>query len=111
MCLMVAVPAFVDNSAETAERSVVIFSYSLDYLYGIQYQMRAHLSNPYEDSIIATLALYDISYNYITSVSTTSSNVSITLSKFVYLASGTYHLRLTYKVDGITHSYEKAYNL
>ena len=110
MCLTIALPTFADNSAETPpERYVIQSSYDLFYLYGIQYKMSADIINILGDSITVTLALYDVSYNYITSVSKTTTDQSIKLFKDAYLQSGTYHLRLTYRVDGTWHSFEKTY--
>lgn len=112
MCMMVTVPAFADGTAETQlERAEITTIYGLTHISGTQYKMWAKIKNPNAVSVTATLALYDASYNYITAVSTISSNTTISLSKYVTLPSGTYHLRLSFAADGITHSSEKTYNI
>lgn len=112
MSMMVTLPTFADGTVETqGERAEITTTYGLTHISGTQYKMWARIKNPNAVSVTATLALYDTSYNYITSVSTISSNTTISLSKYVTLLSGTYHLRLNFTADGITHSSEKTYNI
>jgi hypothetical protein len=110
MCLMVTLPAFADSSLETIpQRAEITAVFGLKHVSGSSYRMWARISNPTGTSVTATLALYDASYNYITSVSKTSSNTTIGLDKNTTLSSGTYHLRLSYTADGANYSFEKTY--
>ncbi len=112
MCMMVTAPTFADDSAETSpERASISVSFGLRNVSGTTYKMWAIINNPERVTVVATLTLYDASYNYITSISKTSSNPTITLSKNVTLSSGTYHLRLSYTADGASYSAEKTYTL
>lgn len=112
MCMMVITPTLADNDNEVQqERALVSVSFGLKHLSGSSYKMWAKINNPNTVSVSATLALYDASYNYIASVSLTSTNMIINLSKHVTLSSGTYHLRLNYKVNGTTHSTERTYSI
>lgn len=112
MCMMVTLPTFADSETEAPpERALISASFGLKNTSGTSYKMWAKINNPNVVSVHASLALYDASYNYITSVSTTSSSMLINLSKYVSLSSGTYHLRLSYSAEGSTYSWEKTYNL
>lgn len=112
MCMMVAAPAFADGSAEKSpERAWITASFGLKHISGSTYKMWAKINNPEEVTVSATLTLYNASYNQVASVSTTSSNSSISLNRNVTLSSGTYYLRLTYTADGSTYSFEKAYSI
>lgn len=112
MCMMVAAPAFADSSAETLpERAGITASFGLKHISGSTYKMWARLNNPMEVTVVATLTLYDASYNIIASVGTTASYSTISLNKNVTLTSGTYHLRLSYTAEGATHTAEKTYNI
>lgn len=112
MCMMVTAPTFADSEAETPpERADITVSFGLKHISGSTYRMWAIINNPMEVSVHATITLYDASYNYITSISKTSSNPTIRLSKDVSLSSGTYHLRLTVTADGATHTIEKTYSI
>lgn len=112
MCMLIAVPAFADTSADTPpERALITASYGLKHISGSTYKMWAKIGNPDGVTVIVKLTLYDVSYNYITSISKTSSNTTISLSKNVTLSSGTYHLRLTYSADGATYTAEKTYTI
>ena len=112
MCMMVAAPTFADSSAETPfGRALITASYGLKHVSGSTYKMWAKIGNPEGVTVIVKLTLYDASYNYITSISKTSTNTIISLSKNVTLSSGTYHLRLTYSADGATYSAEKTYTI
>ncbi len=112
MCMMVTLPAFADGSAEMPpNRADVTASFGLKHISGSTYRIWAVINNPMEVSVHATIALYDASYNYITSISKTSSNPTIRLSKDITLSSGTYHLRLTITADGATHTIEKTYSI
>lgn len=112
MCMMVILPTFADDETGGAiERASITASYGLTHVSGSTYKMWAKINNPSGYSVTATLSLYDASYNYITSISTTSSNTTINLSKKVTLSSGTYHLRLNYTVSGSTTSSEKSYTI
>lgn len=111
MCMMSVVPAFADDSAETPpERAGITASFGLKHIFGSSYRMWAKLNNPTQASVYARLTLYDSSYNYIASIYKTSSNPLISLNKDVTLSSGTYHLRLSYTVDGVTYSAERTYS-
>lgn len=110
MCMMVTLPTFADGEAETPlDRAGVTASFGLKNISGSTYKMWAIIKNPLTVSISAKLSLYDASYNYITSVSTVSSSLTIPLSKYVTLSSGTYHVRLSYTVNGTTYSSERTY--
>lgn len=112
MCMMVTLPTFADgDSATPPERAPITASFGLKHISGSTYKMWAIIDNPLGVSVNARLALYNISYSYITSVSTTSSNTIITLNQNVTLSSGTYHLILTYTADGATYSFEKTYSI
>ncbi len=112
MCMMVTVPAFADEDAKTPpERGVVTVTYSLDHNSGSSYKMWATIRNLAGENIIANLILYDASYNYITSVSRTSSSTVFTISKNVTLSSGTYHLLLYYVGDTVTDSSQITYHI
>ena len=112
MCMMVTVPTFADSSKETPiGRALISASFGLKNTSGSTYRMWAKINNPNEVSVSATLVLYDVSYNYITSVGVVSSDPLISLNKYVSLSSGTYHLRLNYTAEGSTHSWEKTYNI
>ncbi len=112
MCMMVTLPTFADDSAETPpERADITASFGLKHISGSTYRMWAKLNNPTQVSVYARLTLYDSSYNTVASIYTVSSNILISLSKDVTLSSGTYHLRLTYTADGTTYSAEKTYNI
>ena len=112
LCMTVTLPAFADGEAETPpERVEITSSFGLKLISGTKYKMWAKINNPNQATVWVTLALYGASYNYITSVSTQSSNLLINLSKYVYLSSGTYHLRLNYTVNGSSYSWEKTYNI
>lgn len=86
-------------------------SFGLKHVSGSTYKMWARISNPTGTTVSATLALYDVSYNYITSVNKTSSNTTISLDKNITLSSGTYYLRLNYTADGANYSFEKTYTI
>ncbi len=112
MCMMITLPTFAEGEEDTpSERAFISASFGLKNTSGSTYKMWAKINNPNEVSVHATLALYDVSYNYITSVSTTSSSLLINLGKYVSLSSGTYHLRLNYTVEGSNYSWEKTYVL
>lgn len=112
MCMLVTVPTFADGEAETPpERANISASFGLKHVSGSTFKMWAKINNPLGVSVHATLTLYNVSYSSIASVSTTSTNITINLSKNVTLSSGTYHLILTYTADGSTHSYEKTYTI
>lgn len=112
MSLMVTLPVFADDSAEMQpERALISASFGLKHVSGSTYKMWARISNPTGTTVSATLALYDISYNYITSVNKTSSNTTISLDKNITLSSGTYYLRLNYTADGANYSFEKTYTI
>lgn len=112
LCLSVTVSAFADGDAETPpERALITAVYGLKHISGSTYKMWAQLDNPTGASVSTTLALYDASYNYITSVGKTSTSSSIGLGKNVTLSSGIYHLRLNYTVDGTIHSFERTYSI
>ena len=112
MSMMVTIPSFAENSEEPVlERAGVTFSFGLKQISVAQYRMWARIDNPVAASISASVALYDVSYNYITSSSTTSSATTINLSKYVSLSSGTYHVRLTIFVNGSIYSSEHTYNI
>ena len=112
MCMMVTLPTFADDSAETPpERASITVSYGLKHISASTYRMWAKIYNPQEVTVSAKLTLYDASYHQIASVSKTSSNPIINLSKSVTLSSGTYHLRLTYAADGSTYTVEKTYSV
>lgn len=112
MCMMLIPHTFADNDAEPLpERAWITASFGLKNISGSTYKMWAVLNNPEGATVVVTLKLYDASYNYITGIGTTSSNPIISLSKNMTLSSGTYHLRLSYTVDGSTYSSEKTYNI
>ena len=112
MCMMVTVPTFADSSAETPhDRAVISASFGLTLVSGSSYKLWAIIKNPLAVGVHATLSLYDASYNHITSVTTTSSNTTIFLSKNITLASGTYHVRISYTADGYSHAFEKTYSI
>ncbi len=112
MCMMVTAPTFANSSADIPpERAMITASYGLKNISGSTYRMWAKINNPTGATVSVTLTLYDASYNYITSVGTTSSNTLISLSKNVTLSSGTYHLRLSYTVDGASYAFEKQYTI
>ena len=112
LCLSVTVSAFADGDAETPpERVEISATFALKHVSGSSYKMWTKINNPNAASVSTTLALYDVSYNYITSVSTVSSDMLISMSKPVTLSSGVYHLRLNYTVNGSTYSFEKTYSL
>ena len=110
LCMMVTVPSFAESSAKTpSEKALVTASFGLKHISGSTYKMWAIINNPERVTITVTLKLYDSSYNYITGIGTTSSSPIISISKNVTLSSGTYHLRLSYTVDGSTYTAEKTY--
>lgn len=112
MCMMVAAPTFADSSEKTSpERALINVSFGLKLISSSTYKMWAKINNPEGVTVVATLTLYDASYNYITSISKTSSNTIISLSKNVVLSSGTYHLRLNYSADGAAYAAEKTYTI
>lgn len=110
LCMMVTVPSFAESSAKSpSEKALVTASFGLKHISGSTYKMWAIINNPERVTITVTLKLYDSSYNYITGIGTTSSSPIISISKNVTLSSGTYHLRLSYTVDGSTYTAEKTY--
>lgn len=110
MCMMVTLTSVADGFAETSlERANIVVSYGLKHISGSTYKMWAKIYNIDVVTVSASLTLYDASYNYITSISKTSLNPTISLSKDVNLSPGTYHLRLSYTADGATYSAEKTY--
>jgi hypothetical protein len=112
MCMMVTLPTIAESPSDAIpERALVSATFGLKYISGSTYKMWAILKNPNAVNVTATLVLYDVSYNYITSVTTTSSSTTIPLSKNVMLSSGTYHLRLNYSVNGSTYSTERTYTI
>lgn len=111
MCMTVTLPTFADGSAETPERAPITATFGLKQISGSTYKMWAKIINPTGVSVYARLTLYNISYSSIASVSTTSSNTNISLSKNLTLSSGTYHLILTYTADGSTYSSEITYSI
>ncbi len=112
MCMMVTVPAFADGDADTPpDRAPISISYGLRHKTGSTYKMWATIRNLGEENIIANLILYDASYNYITSVSVTSSDSIFSFGKNVTLSSGTYHLELYYEADTSSGTSEKTYNI
>ena len=112
MCMIVTVPTFADSSTETPpERANVTAVFGLSHVSGSTYNMWATIHNPAGISVNARLALYNISYSSIASVSTTSTNTTINLSRNVTLFSGTYHLILTYTANGSLYSFEQTYTI
>ncbi|WP_458463634.1 hypothetical protein [Paenibacillus sp.] len=112
MCMVVTAPAFADSAIEmSSQKTDITASFGLKHISGSTYRMWAKISNPTGATVSATLTLYDVSYTPVTSVSGTSSLTIINLSKDVSLSSGTYHLRLSYTVDGTTYSAEKTYTI
>ena len=112
LCMMIAAPAFADSSAETPpERASISASFGLKHISGSTYKMWARVNNPEQVSVFVILTLYDASYNYITSCSTTSSSTIFTIWKNVTLLPGTYHLVLYYEADTSSGSYERTYHL
>ncbi len=112
MCMMVTLPTLADGSAETPlNKAYIAASYGVKSVSGSTYKMWAKLNNPEGVTVVVVLSLYDASYNYITSISKTSSSTIISLSKDVSLSSGTYHLRLSYTAGGATYTSEKTYNI
>ena len=112
MCMMGTLPTFADDETDTTqERAIIAATFGLTPVSGSTYRMWAKIYNPTGVSVSATLTLYNISYSSIASVSTTSTNTTINLSRNVMLSSGTYHLILTYTADGATYSAEKTYNI
>jgi len=113
MCMMVTLTSVADGSTEDmpTERASIVASFGLKHISGSTYKMWAKIHNPSAANVTATLSLYDASYSYITSVSTTSSSTTINLSKNVSLSSGIYYVRLSYTVDGSSYSSERAYNI
>ena len=111
MCLMIAVPTFADSKPETPDRAVIGVTFGLKHVSGSSYKMWATILNPGEQNVIANLILYDASYNYITSVSRSSSSSVFYLGKNVTLSSGTYHLRINYVGDTVSQTLEKTYNI
>lgn len=110
MCMVVTVPSLADTELATqSNRADISATFGLKHISGSTYKMYAIIKNPEQVSVGATLALYDASYNYITSIGTTSTNSTITLNKYVSLSSGTYHVRLNYTADGANHSFERTY--
>ena len=112
MCAAVSVPTFADSSDDAPqERANITATFGLIHVSGSTYKMKAKLINPLQVPVSATLKLYNISYSSIASVSTTSTDPIINVSKNVSLSSGTYHLILTYTADGSMFSYEKTYTI
>lgn len=112
MCMMVTLPTFADDSEENMPTRVEIgASFGLKHISGSTYKMWAKINNPNGATVSVTLVLYDASYNYIAGIGTTSSNTTISISKNVTLSSGTYHLQLSYTVNGSTHSFERTYSI
>ena len=112
MCLMVTMPTFADDSSEIPpERADIASSFGLKQISGSTYRMWAKVINPELINVYAILTLYNSSYSPIASIYTNSSNLTINLSKYVTLSSGTYHLRFTYTADGATYSSEKTYTI
>jgi hypothetical protein len=112
MCMMFAMPTFAESSTETPEeRANVSASFGLTHVSGSTYRMWARITNPAGVSVSASLTLYNISYSQIASVSTSSTNTFINLSRNVTLSSGTYHLILIYTANGSTYSFEKTYTI
>lgn len=112
MCMMVAVPAFADGEEETPpDRVDITASFGLKHISGSTYRMWAKISNINTATVYSTLALYDVSYNLVAAVGTVSSDMLISLDKYVTLSSGTYYVRLTVTVNGSTHAWERAYNI
>lgn len=112
MCMMVTLPTFADSVAEaSSEKATITASFGLLHISGSTYRMWAKINNPLGVSVQAKLTIYNVSYSPIASVSTTSTNTTINLSKNVTLSSGNYHLILTYTADGSTYSSEKTYTI
>ena len=112
MCMLVALPAFADNDEKVEpERAGITASYGLTQVSGSTYKMWAKINNLTGATVSATLTLYDAAHNYITSISTTSSNLLISLSKKLFLSSATYYLRLSYTADGASYAFEKTYSI
>ena len=112
MCMMVTLPTFADDETDTTlERANVTAVFGLSHVSGSTYNMWATIHNPAGISVNARLALYNISYSSIASVSTTSTNTAINLSRNVTLSSGTYHLILTYTANGSLYSFEQTYTI
>lgn len=112
MCMMVALPTFADSSAETPlNRAAITVSFGLKHVSGSTYKMWAKVLNPAGENVTATLILYDSSYNYITSVSTVSSNTVFNFGKNISLSPGTYHLRLSYSGNTVSRTLERTYNI
>lgn len=112
MCLSATVPAYAEDSAEIQpERALITAAFGLKQISGSTYKMWAKINNPMGVFVYAKLTLYNISYSSIASISTSSTNTIISLSKNVTLSSGTYHLILIITADGTTRSYEKTYTI
>lgn len=112
MCMMVTLPTLADGEAETPpERADITASFGLKHISGSKYRMWAKLNNPEQVSVFVRLTLYDASYNSLASIYKTSSSLLISLNKDITLSSGTYHLRLSYTVSGMTYTFEKTYNI
>ncbi len=112
MSLLVTIPSSADDSSIIQpNRALISASFGLKNVSGSTYKMWARINNPEEVSVFARLTLYDASYNCVASVYKTSSNPTISLNKSIVLASGTYHLQLSYTADGATYSVERTYTI
>ena len=78
MCMMLVLPAFADNEADTPpERAEITSSFGLYHASGSTYKMWAKNVNINEATVNATLALYDASYNLVKAIGTVSSDMHI----------------------------------
>ena len=112
MCAMVTVSTVADGTAETPpDREPITATFGLTHISGSTYRMWTIINNPTGASVNVTLTLYNISYSPISSIGTTSTNTLIYLYKNLNLSSGTYHLILTYSVDGSLYSSERTYTI
>lgn len=110
MSLMITLPASADGFADMQpQRTGITASFGLKHISGSKYRMWARINNLEESSVFVRLTIYNSSNIAISSICKTSSNLLISLNKDITLYSGTYHLKLSYTVDGVTYTAERTY--
>lgn len=110
MCMMVTLPTFADNEADTPpERAAITFSFGLTHTSGSMYRMWAHITNLNGEQVTVVLKLMNGSHIKLVSIGTVSSETSFYISQEVSLLPGTYYLRISLSGNTVSRSAEKTY--
>lgn len=110
--MMVTLPTFADDFERSPfNRAGLGVSFGLKNTSGSSYKMWAKILNPAAENVSVSLKLYDSSYHPLASITTTSSDSIIYISKVLTLSSGSFHLRISYSGATVSQTLEKTYSI